>query len=426
MHEALYYPFSRCLDDLALKRAVLLYDRLLFVDPVDPVARADLYLREGRAAGADPELPKRWLAAAADYELLNHHGVVATVDRTVLRDGRAIDALVAAGLRLDLDVNDARHRFFARKRSWQMLERRLPPAAHARLRLPVRRSQDFFGERILQVPYAVGASVTLTYALTIAHELGVAPITEHAAHSQLLRSRLQSAALSPTGLPGIYQHADTPYKRRQVELRVAGMLAPASVLRKLSMQDILDYRDAHPDARHHLTRLMDRLSDEARHRPWDRALDDELDEIAEKTREIADGLPGWGSALAAAKASAATPSKRLQIAVSTGLTAYVAPHTPLLAALATGVFALGTAMRDVAMDAYDQLRRARTPEENAVATCWMPVANDRSSRFLPQGALRTANGKPPAPVALRVAGLAMANAKRATTRRASMSCCGRL
>jgi hypothetical protein len=39
--EALYYSYSRWLDEVALKRAVLVYDRLLFVDPVDQAIRAD-------------------------------------------------------------------------------------------------------------------------------------------------------------------------------------------------------------------------------------------------------------------------------------------------------------------------------------------------------------------------------------------------
>jgi len=364
--DALYYPFSRCLDELALKRGVLLYDRLLFVDPVDPAARADLYLREGHAAGANPEISERWLAAAENYSLLDRHGVVDTVDQTVLRDPQAVDALVEGGLRLDLDVNDAQGRLFVGKRRWQMLEQRLPPPARERFKLR-RQSLSWAGERIVQVPYAIAASVALTYALTIAHQLGVAPITDDPAHGRLLASRLQSAALNPAGLPGVYQQADTPYKRRQVELRVAGMLAPAPVLRKLSMQDILDYRNEHQDARRALTRLIDRLTDEARHRPWDRDLDDELDVIAEQTRQIADGLPGWSSAWATAKASAGKPSIAIKLAAGTGLTALVAPNMPLLAALGAGVATLGAATKDAALGAYDELRRARTPEENAVA-----------------------------------------------------------
>ena len=223
------------------------------------------------------------------------------------------------------------------------------------------------GEPIVEVPYAIGASVALSYALMIAHELGVAPITDDQAHSRLLASRLQSAALDPAGLPGVYQQAETPYKRRQVELRVAGMLAPAAVLRRLSMQEIVAYRDEHRAERRQLTQLIEHLTDQARHRPWDRQLDEELDAIAERTRQIADGMPGWSSAWLAARGSLAKPSMTLKLAASTGFTAYVAPHVPLVAALGAGALTLGAAAKAAALDAFDQLRRARTPEENAVA-----------------------------------------------------------
>jgi hypothetical protein len=32
--KALYFPFSRCFSELTLKRAVLLFDELIFVDPI--------------------------------------------------------------------------------------------------------------------------------------------------------------------------------------------------------------------------------------------------------------------------------------------------------------------------------------------------------------------------------------------------------
>jgi hypothetical protein len=82
-----------------LKRAVLLFDELLFVDPVDPAARADLYVREGAAADVNPALAKQWQAAQADYELLEHHGIVRTVDSSILRNASGADALAAGGLR---------------------------------------------------------------------------------------------------------------------------------------------------------------------------------------------------------------------------------------------------------------------------------------------------------------------------------------
>lgn len=367
MANALYYPFSRCLDDVALKRAVLLYDEILFVDPVEPAARTNLYLREGIHAGADPRISERWGAAEQDYQLLHQHGIVRTVDHTAVRDPQAADALAAGGLRLDVETNGTPSTLFAGRHRWQMLEDRIPPSALSGRYRPRPGPSTWGGERVVELPYAVGASVALTYALVIAHELGVALITEQRRHSELLAWRLRSAALLPDGMPGLYAAAQRPYLRQQVEVRVAGMLAPATDLRRLSMQDVLDYRAAHEPARQQLTSLLGQLADEAHSRPWDVALEAELDAIATKTREIANGLPGASAGVSTFKASLSKPSLGLDLAWRTGLTAYFAPNLPLLAALGAGAMLLGGAAKDAALAGYDELRRARTPEENAVA-----------------------------------------------------------
>ena len=83
MAEALYFPFSRCLDEVALKQAVLLYDRLIFIDPVSAEERAVLYagsltaplrMQQGEALAA------RWQRAEGHYRLLEAEGLVETVD----------------------------------------------------------------------------------------------------------------------------------------------------------------------------------------------------------------------------------------------------------------------------------------------------------------------------------------------------------
>src|SRR5918999_2584760 len=118
MAQALYFPFSRSLDETALKQAVLLYDELLFVDPVSPEARHDLYVHEARAAHVDPRIMNAWLAAADHYRLLDQEGIARTVDASVLRDPGFEDALVAAGLAVDIDLNGAGSLFRGRRR-WQ-------------------------------------------------------------------------------------------------------------------------------------------------------------------------------------------------------------------------------------------------------------------------------------------------------------------
>ena len=40
---AVYYPYSRCLDERSLKRGILLYDHVYFVDPKTAKVRAGLF-----------------------------------------------------------------------------------------------------------------------------------------------------------------------------------------------------------------------------------------------------------------------------------------------------------------------------------------------------------------------------------------------
>lgn len=367
MNAALYYPYSRCLNETALKRAVLLFDELLFVDPVDPAARSALYLREGAAAGGSPALREQWGTAQANYDLLERHGIVRTVDSTVLRAARGADALAAGGLALDIDMNDSPGVLFAGQRRWQMLEARVPPSALDGRFRPRPGPSAWTGEPVVEVPYAVGASVALTYALAISHELGVTPFTDNRAHDALLRQRLNSASMMRSDLPGVYASVQRPYLRRQVELQVASTLASAAQLRKVSLQNIIDYRNSNEPARQELAALIGQLTQEAQQCAWDGALDDDLNRIAQKAIQIADGLPGPRSAWHVAKASAGKPSLKLKLGSRVALTALVAPHLPLVAGLGAGALALSGIAKDSALDAYDELRRARTPEENAIA-----------------------------------------------------------
>lgn len=367
MNAALYYPFSRCLNEITLKRAVLLFDELLFVDPVDPAARGALYAREGAAAGANPALQKRWLAAEENYELLERHGIVRTVDSSVLTNPAGADALAAGGLSLDIDINDSGNVLFAGQRRWQMLEARVPPSALADRFRPRPGPPAWTGEPVVEVQYPVGASVALTYALAICHELGVTPFTDNRAHDALLRLRLKSADLMRQDLPGVYVSTQQPYMRGIVELEVARALASAAQLRRASLAEIIDYRNSNEPARQELAALIGQFSLQAQHRPWDPALSSDLDRIAENALQITEGLPGPRSAWNAAKASVSKPSLKLRIGSRVAFTAFIAPHLPLVAGLGAGALALSGVVKDSAFDAYDQLRRARTPEENAVA-----------------------------------------------------------
>jgi hypothetical protein len=371
--DALFYPYSRWLNDVGLKRAVLIYDHLLFVDPVDQATRADLYLREGRHHAESQDLPGKWLDAADSYRALDDAGIVRTIARPAVDPGE-LDALVDHGLQLDLRLNEAGSLFSGRRR-WQMLEERLPPSAFTYFRARDAR-RDWFGQSIVHVPHAVAASVTLTTAMVAAHQEGVAPITDEPAHDTLLRLRLRQAALEPQALPDVLRF-DRPYTRNRVEKRLLGITAPAAALRRMTMQEVIVYRDSHAEARREVGRLIDRLTHEVRVRPWDLALDDELERIAEEIRSLIVDMPGPVSARRAMANELGKPSLKAKVAVAvsvagTGVAAHVTPNLPLLAGLAAGGLAIGKGLSDAVLGALDRLCAERSPEQNAL--CYLQRA----------------------------------------------------
>jgi hypothetical protein len=352
----------------ALKQALLLYDELLFVDSVDPYARADLYLREAQAAGVDPTITRKWAEAEDAYELLMQTGVARTVFSDVLDDPEAAGAIAASNLHIDIERNRA-SRFFPGLHRWQMLGDRVPQTVLDGA-YGARRALHWSGFNIFEVPYTVGASVATTYAIAIAHELGVVPMTDSAGCHQLLVSRLQSAASVEGNLPGLHSAPRSPYLRRQIEVRLVDELAPADALQAMSVHEVLRYREETKTARRELAGYIDSLVSRAHHQPWDARLDMELDDLARHARNLAAQPGRWGAAGQAAKshvAPGALAAGAVTLAAPTTVAAVVAPHVSLIGALAIGGAAALTQGTKALGAAVSALLAKRPAEQNAVS-----------------------------------------------------------
>lgn len=365
MATGLYFPFSRCLDQVALKQAVLLYDELLFVDPVSPQARDALYADEARAAHVDPRITAAWIAASQAYELLEQAGIVRTVHSGVL-DGQRADVLVAGGLEADRRVSS----LFHGRRRWQMLEARVPPSAlDGRFQPRFGRASGWLGDPVVEVPYWVGSSVALTQALELAHVNDASLLTDSTPHHELLLRRLAWAGEADQ-LPGLHASPRSAYRRQQIALRVVDTLAPAAALATMSFNELLVYRHTSANARADLNAWIDDLDAKAAGQPWDPALEVELKAIAAQAAEIAARPGRWGGAAAASKATL-SPGKMITDALGMAgmpaLAAFVIPHVSLLGALAIGATVAGKTLMVATASAIDVLVKARPAEQNAVA-----------------------------------------------------------
>ena len=365
MATALYFPFARCLDEIALKQAVLLYDEVLFVDPVSPQARDALYVHEARAADVDPRITRAWREAATHYERLAAEGIVRTVDARGLVDGARADALVAGGLAADEQASE----IFHGRRRWQMLAARVPPSALDGRFAPRPGPDGWFGDQVVELPYWVGSSVALTYALAACHEAGAVPLTDSIAHHGLLLRRLARAG-EYEQLPGLRAQPPSPYRRQQIALRVIDELAPAHALRAMSFDELIVYRAHSAQARRELSDWIDELNRKAYSQPWDEDLEHELRAIAAQAAQIAAQPGRWGAAVAAARGTL-SPGQMITDALGMvslpTLAAFVIPHVSLVGALAVGGAVAGKSVLSASAAAIDAFVASQPAEKNAVA-----------------------------------------------------------
>lgn len=362
MGAALYFPFSRCLNDLALKRALLLYDEVLFLDPVPPHVRSLLYSRPGTSASQELRLADRWRAAESHYELLQREGLIDIIDPEALLNLNDAEDVIVRGLEVDLALN-RQNRLFRTRQKWQVLERRLPHAALAgplaqQLRA-VPGSQWEGPEAVVRVPYAVGSSLNLTFALAASHAAGTTLMTDSVPHHELLLFRLRQGANQP--VPSMAVPAPSPYRNQQIALQVIGTLVPDASLQRMSFGELIDFRHENAVARGELAKWIGEIAIQAEARDWDAALNQQVADIVRHAKLIAEQPARWRTALS--NTVQAAPGDLLGGALAM-LTAVLTPGGSALAGLLAG----GGAYTGPAASRFmSDLRAKRPPGHTAVS-----------------------------------------------------------
>ena len=121
---ALYYPYSRCVDETTLKRMVLVFDEVWFIDPVPRV------MREGLMTGSyvGHTIESDWQAIREDYDMLVEKGIARLFDPTELVS--QCDKVLTAGYHSDV-ADDGLWRMLLQHdtpESWHILKERVPPS----------------------------------------------------------------------------------------------------------------------------------------------------------------------------------------------------------------------------------------------------------------------------------------------------------
>lgn len=130
---AIYFPYSRTLDEVTLKRAVLLYDEILFVDPKTPKVRAGLYdvaqHQQYLPDDAAEALANEWSRISERYSVLEDAELLRFVDPSPLLEQQAVDELITGHLQADMLDQQVIDLFADHAPTWSMLRSRIPSSA---------------------------------------------------------------------------------------------------------------------------------------------------------------------------------------------------------------------------------------------------------------------------------------------------------
>jgi hypothetical protein len=280
-----YYPHSRPLSDETLKRAVLVFDEIVFVDPRTP----RVYDGKFDEAAHQPHLPfdaarlqrLDWEESAATLEPLIQAGVARYVDPTPLLDDDLLQQAMTDSLQADMGSTDTFELFKASPPAWSILRSRIPRGAFPFLHhqytprvlyaentgRPIDSSFGFHAlfadgkpdqeygmppypgatpevdaEYACVLPYYLGSSLSVSLAVAGCQLVQGFPFTDSLPHRSLLRQRLDRF-VGP-GLEGELTHAETRH-----DLSLLDAAISAETLSALSIEQVLEIRARVEEAR---------------------------------------------------------------------------------------------------------------------------------------------------------------------------------
>lgn len=321
---AIYYPYSRTMSEITLKRAVLLYDELIFVDSLSSRARVGLFQREQLPylpKNVAIELEQEWQLVKDRYQLLEEAGLLRLVDPGPVVEDPAKGTLIGNALCADLQDTEMDNLFGEPfPTCWSMLRSRIPLAAfehlehqisdrvlsagHLRAKYrypalfldgrpdaePATTLVDDGREYAALLPHFAGSSIAISTALALAEEHDAIPLTDSDAHFKFLSHRLRRAAsamLSAADLPGLTRRPDmeTAQKTALIQRRVIDQVISHNDLDALTIQECLEYREKTAESRSQFLAFLREMVHTVYAKPWSHDLEWQIDNELEKARK---------------------------------------------------------------------------------------------------------------------------------------------
>lgn len=252
-HDALYYPFSRCLDATLLKQLLLIFDSITFVDPVDDDIWRSQLIRDkepehdGYRGYRDIAACIPWLRAenvvrvkSPEDLLSTNSALTSAATLSDLADNRWSSAADPRRYALPTEIDRQTGR-----PSWQIFQPKIPAAViDALMSEPAYQRHLLYEgdyETAWELSYAAGSAIGINVHFAAAQELGLAPVTDSRLHHELMLMKLARPGFDESRSLDMEAYADQIGHR--VNVRLINEILPKEKMDILSLEDILRFRD---------------------------------------------------------------------------------------------------------------------------------------------------------------------------------------
>jgi hypothetical protein len=354
----LYFPYSRCLDPVFLKQSLLLFDKLIFADPLERAVREAFgyYSPKTGLSGH-----RQWDSIKDDYAFLEENGIVVRLNPFPII--RQYDGLMAQAMLCDLQDPEFMKLSsdFASRDYWGILRGKVPQdsllaealsfAGTRFWRQPTQvtwpredrydryfgSGSDFSSPFIMSVahdyiPASCGYSVNTNLALLLSQVENLTLLTDDPSALGLLNLKHKRASQEAgirAGGPVIRRRSPEFLQRYNIiGLNLIDAILPDSALRKISIRSLIEFRSQESASLQRLHQLLNRLVARVEGEVWSeefeqaivRLIESEIVPEAQELRERVRSAYGkmFGGLI---KRSTATLTPTLTVSFLAGLSA---------------------------------------------------------------------------------------------------------
>ena len=293
-NEYLYYPYSRCIDNTHLKKSLLLFDKVIFLDTQPQFMRNALMYQENKDYAEKIEETYNYLSDIDAIKIINPQPIINKYDLFIT-------------MNVTCDLRDTNYCDLAIKHStdiWDILYDRLPPSfieafypgagtfweaisiqnllrAYSNLNLMSNTERSIIANNFMlgrfsnltnselwelfnkrykyviggnphikletyEVPFLQASSLRINEALLVCYENGYIPFTDSVIHSKLLNVKLENTLLKINTDKNIRDRImpDLQYKlpKEHLSLKIIDELLPNECFQNLSFSELINYK----------------------------------------------------------------------------------------------------------------------------------------------------------------------------------------